>query len=169
MTRKTLIFKWGTSRARDTYGYSICTLYVDGKRVAICNGGGYDMKGTCLGDYIASHFPDDLRKLKVEFYGLTFHDPNFKPGEQIIEGETISEREESGKSLGLERYQAFHSSSSRLPTKRHTIPLIDGACGFLSVERIANAIGLKLLYNRHASSLKANVYTLESPKLRRTT
>lgn len=60
----TLEFKWTVSRGRDSYGYNICTLYADGRKVARCNGGGYDMKGTCLGNYLVSHFADRLRLLK---------------------------------------------------------------------------------------------------------
>jgi hypothetical protein len=40
--------------------------YVDGKKVARCNGGGYDMKGTDLGDYIARAYADRLMKLRPE-------------------------------------------------------------------------------------------------------
>lgn len=60
----TLEFKWSVSRGRDTYGYNICSLYVDGRKVASCNGGGYDMKGTCFGIFLEKHFADRLRKLK---------------------------------------------------------------------------------------------------------
>lgn len=49
MKTKVLQFKWTISRGRDTYGYNICSLYVDGKKVSGCSGGGYDMMGTCLG------------------------------------------------------------------------------------------------------------------------
>ena len=118
-----LKFKWTTSKARDSYGYNICTLFVNNERRTRCNGGGYDMQGTCL---------------KKDFYGLTFHNPNYKPSEEIIE------REEQGKSLGLERYQDFYKQSSKLPTKKHTIPQIDGACGFGSVTNILNHIGHKI-------------------------
>ena len=58
-----LEFSWGTSRGRDTYGYTICRLSVDGRTVARCNGGGYDMKGTCLADYVCKAFADRLRAL----------------------------------------------------------------------------------------------------------
>lgn len=143
-----LRFTHGTSRARDTYGYNIVSLFVDGEKVASCNGGGYDMQGTVFGDWVASVFADKLNKLKKkEFYGLTFHNPNFDAGQAEVEnGETVAEREAEGKSLGLERYQAFYSASSKTPTKNHTIPAIDGACGFSSVERIFEAIGGKLQY-----------------------
>lgn len=230
---KTLEFKWTTSRARDTYGYNVCTLYVNGRKVARTCGGGYDMKGTVLGDFIAKHYADRLNALQPEemsenshwqpdhkrvcagechekwnaqliehiseekggeppelpklaedcwecpvcggeteashdgkrvddgryFYGLTFHDPNFDPGTAVIgegcndrtlgpgaEGKTVEQAEEDGESLGLERYQAFYSASSKVPTERHHVPLIDGACGMSSVERIMEAIGLKLRY-----------------------
>lgn len=238
----TLEFKWGTSRGRDTYGYTICTLYTDGSKVSSCNGGGYDMKGTALGRYIARAYADRLNALRPEqmpeqshwerareprrlccdtecmiahsvenaetgerdlpylahdveicphcgtetrmdtrdgrtvddgryFYGLTFHDPDFDPGKAVIgrdtsdrtfggaEGETIEQAEAEGKSLGLERYQAFYSASSKVPTSRHTVPSIDGACGFSSVERIMEAIGLKLEWIKQRSH-KTDLYRL---------
>jgi len=117
---------------------------VNEKKVSSCNGGGYDMEGTALGDWFAIKFKEELLKLDKEFYGLTYHDPNYEPGKKIIEGETVEEREKTGKSIGLERYQAFHGASSKTPTNKHVIPLIDGACGFSSVERIINAIGYEL-------------------------
>lgn len=57
--------KWGTSRGRDSYGYTTCSLRNQrGERVAACNGGGYDMRGTVLGDWLARTFPNELRALK---------------------------------------------------------------------------------------------------------
>jgi len=229
---KTLEFKWTVSRARDTEGYNICSLYVDGQKVSSCNGGGYDMKGTALGNWIARAYADRLLKLTPKqmpkqshweraesrniwenkcgrcgfefktdyqkstvptcpickspltdemrkkefgtlgmndgktiddgryFYGLSFHDPNFDPGKAVIgtekvtdqtfskdaKGKTVEQAEKDGESLGLERYQAFYSASSKVPTKKHTVPLIDGGCGFSSVEKIMEAIGLSLEY-----------------------
>jgi len=133
-----LKFKWTTSKAQDSYGYNICTLFVNNERRTRCNGGGYDMQGTCLGNWIARQFEKKLLEFKKDFYGLTFHDPDWKPSEEIIE------REEQGKSLGLERYQDFYKQSSKLSTKKHTIPQIDGACGFSSVSNILNHIGHKI-------------------------
>jgi len=144
---KVLKFKWTISRAQDTYGYNICSLYVDGKKVSACNGGGYDMTGTCLGDYIAGVFAKRLRrKIKEVHYGLTFHNPTYDPGQAKIDNETIEKREKGGKSFGLERYQAFYSASSKVPTKKHVVPSINGACGFSSVERVMKTIGLKLKF-----------------------
>lgn len=58
--------KWGTSRGRDSYGYTVATLYHGGRRVAGCNGGGYDMRGTVIGNWIAATFPNELRAIKHE-------------------------------------------------------------------------------------------------------
>tara|TARA_Y100001970_G_scaffold111694_1_gene139388 strand:+ start:985 stop:1464 length:480 start_codon:yes stop_codon:yes gene_type:complete len=149
--RYNLKYKWTVSKAVDTYGYDICTLFVNGDKVSRCNGGGYDMQGTCLGDWIERKFKDDLLQLKETFYGLTFHNPNWKPPLEIVE------KEKEGKSLGLERYQDFYKQSSDLPTEKHTIPLIDGACGINSVEKILNAIG----YKKSCIDYDSGIYLVE--------
>jgi len=148
-TRGTLFarFKWTVSRGRNTYGYNICTLYIDGEKVAACNGGGYDMQGTCLGNWLAVHGEKRLCKLDKGFYGLSFHDPDFDPGQAVLpDGKTVAQAEEDGVSLGLDRYQQFHAASSKVPTERHKIPLIDGACGMSSVLAIGEAIGYRFEY-----------------------
>ena len=183
-TMKTLQFIWTTSRARDTKGYNVCTLRVDGVKVAAECGGGYDMTGSALGTYIASAFAERLRILTPEdmpnhqgsrqFYGLTFHDPNYDPGTATIgqdaddrtigetcEGKTVAQAEADGESLGLERYQATYAASSRHATERHTIPSIDGACGFSSVERIMEAIGVSLR-RMETSSENRQTYEMNS-------
>jgi len=141
--RYNLHFRWTISRARDTEGYNICTLLVDDTKVAACNGGGYDMQGTCLGSWIAGAFPKHLSKLGKKFYGLSWHNPNFNPGKAMPDGsdKTVDEVEAEGTSLGLDRYQQFHKASSDTPTAQHTIPLIDGGCGIESVRKILEAIG----------------------------
>jgi hypothetical protein len=66
MKTKVLQFKWTISR-----GYNICSLYVDGKKVSGCSGGGYDMMGTCLGAWIQKEFAEELKSLEVDkYYGL---------------------------------------------------------------------------------------------------
>lgn len=231
MTDQTLEFRWTVSRARDTYGYNICALWVDGRKAAACNGGGYDMKGTSLGMWIARAYADRLRALKPEqmdeqshwelaakprrycpnascgkfgkhvkadvafcgechsethedrrdgkrvndghyFYGLTFHDPNFDPGKAMVgtdcddrtigqksEGKTVAESEAAGESFGLERYQAVYAASSKVPTERHTIPSIDGACGIDAVMRIMKSIGLTMVSVRTRSK-SIDIHTL---------
>ena len=101
---KLLEFKHTVSKGRDTYGYNICSLYVDGKKITSCNGGGYDLRGATLGNWIEKEYKNRLLKLKAtatNFYGLSFVRGN---------------------------------------------PSIQGECGFDSVEKIINAIGLQLKY-----------------------
>ncbi len=62
-TSTNLEIRWTTSRGRDTYGYNVVTLYVDGEKAARCNGGGYDMEGTVIGTFIARAFADRLNAL----------------------------------------------------------------------------------------------------------
>lgn len=50
------------------------------------------------------------------------------------------------KLTGLARLQDFYKRSSKLPTEKHTIPIIDGACGFSSVTKILKAIGFELQF-----------------------
>lgn len=104
------------------------------------------MMGTALAIWMEIEFQEKLLKLKTSFYGLSFHDPDYNPGEAMVEGQTVAEREKEGTSLGLERYQAFHSASSKVSTKKHVIPVLDGACGFSCMERILEAIGYQLEY-----------------------
>lgn len=162
MNKTTLKFKWTVSKARDSYGYNICSLWVDGQKVSSCNGGGYDMQGTALGNWVEKEFQDKLLKLTKEFYGLSFHNPNYNPGNAIIDKQTVAEREKEGKSLGLERYQAFYSASSKIPTEKHVIPVIDGACGFSQVEKILNAVGYQLEFVDQESSM--SIYLLYEEK-----
>ena len=77
--RYDLKFKWTVSKEVNTNGYNICSLFVNGQKASSCNGGGYDMQGTCLGNWIERKFKDELLQLKETFYGLTFHDPNSQP------------------------------------------------------------------------------------------
>ena len=116
MEQHFLSFKWSVSRGRDTYGYNICSLWVDGTKVEGCNGGGYDMMGTCLGNWMEKKFQQELKTLDInQFYGLREHD-------------------------GV-RY-------------------LDGACGFSSMERVANALGYKLIRNRNNGN-KVQHYILQ--------
>ena len=140
-------FRWTISRARDSYGYNICSLWIDGRKVSSCNGGGYDMGGTCLGSWFNKAAKNLLLKLKEEFYGLTFHDPNYDPGKAVLpNGKTVEQAEAAGESLGLDRYQQIYAGSSKTPTSKHVEPFIDGTCGLSSVEWIMNACGYKLEY-----------------------
>lgn len=68
---KTLVFKYGTSRGRDTYGYNLVTLTVDGVKVATECGGGYDMQGAALGAYLTKAFQTHLQAADLsDLYGV---------------------------------------------------------------------------------------------------
>jgi hypothetical protein len=236
-TERTLEIKWTTSKARDSYGYDVCTLFVNAEKAARCNGGGYDMKGTVLGTWLARAFSDRLLKLTAAdmpahthwqraenprrlcdtclmkwigegaeppylpaealvcptcgsetrqdhhdgvtvedgryFYGLTFivgkdcQDRTLTKVDGESEGLTVEQAEDKGVSFGLERIQAAYRASSKTPTERHTVPLIDGACGWSSVEAIAKAIGITLEWHRtHSKNIElwtAHVDEVEEP------
>jgi hypothetical protein len=62
-------FKWSVSRGRLTYGYNICTAYVDGERVGRSMGGGYDMEGAALDKWL-----EQFVRPEHNFYGLNRRD-----------------------------------------------------------------------------------------------
>ena len=58
----TVLFSYSVSRARDTYGYNIVTLTSNHGKKFRAMGGGYDMHGQVLGDYVQFNTnPDRLR------------------------------------------------------------------------------------------------------------
>ena len=80
---KYVTVRWGISRGRYTYGYTTCTLTVEGKgRRASCCGGGYSLVGACLGEWLRRDFADQLQALDlgrlaksgIDTYGLSFWD-----------------------------------------------------------------------------------------------
>jgi len=62
---KSLEFRWTVSKGRDTYGYNICSLWVDGVKVSSCNGGGYDMQGTAFAEWLQDNFQDRLQQPNI--------------------------------------------------------------------------------------------------------
>lgn len=139
-----LQYRWSVSRARDSYGYNVCTLWVNGEKVTRCNGGGYDMQGTCLGNWIAREFAERLcRTIQKEMYGLRFVDPAFDPGQALVPGtsQTVAQQEQAGESFGLERLRAAYAATSPLPTPQHSMPLLDGGCGKESMIAVLQALG----------------------------
>lgn len=81
------------SRESDTYGQNICTLWLNSnEKVASCIGSNYDMRGTCLGQFILEYFPEQLKLCEsTELYGLTFYNRqkkkvhrHYQPGDEIL-------------------------------------------------------------------------------------
>ena len=117
-----LKIKWTVSRARDTYGYNICTLTDTRGRKSRCNGGGYDMVGTVLGDYLGAWYQDELLAIKDK--AASTYDK--------ITGKTIR----NGSGLYGLTHITINGETSYLS--------IDGACGTESVLKIARAAGIEL-------------------------
>lgn len=127
-----LEIKWSISRGRDTYGYNICSLYVYGQKVTDCNGGGYDMIGTVIGDLVTALFKEELEELS-KGADLT---NNFSDGREI---EFYNPK--YGKRYKDDCYGLY--TSNRDGNRR---VYIDGACGEGSVVDILNAINYDLRY-----------------------
>jgi hypothetical protein len=66
-----LALTWSVSRGRETYGWNIARLDSrdSGKRYRTC-GGGYDMIGTVLGQYVENELQGKLRELVHSVSGL---------------------------------------------------------------------------------------------------
>ena len=136
----TIEVRWGTSKSRNTYGYTTCNLYAFDRKLCGCNGGGYDLEGTALGSFIELHLVKYLKKkIKTKRTGLAWQNPNWKVPEEILK------QEQEGKSLGLERYQAFHSSKSDILTEKHTVPILDGGRGSDLMKDIISDCGLSIV------------------------
>ena len=124
-----LSIKWTVSRARDTYGYKVCTLTDTRGRKSRCNGGGYDMIGTVLGDYLGAWHQDEL--LAIKDRAASTYDK--------ITGETV--RNDSGL-YGLLNV-TINGETSYMR--------IDGAVGVSSVVKIARAAGIEFKANYQKS------------------
>ena len=135
---------WSTSRARDTYGYNVATLHLltwsgGSHKAARCTGGGYDMTGTCFGDWMQVYFAEDLKKLSSDlgsntpwntrgtFYGLSFWDP------------------------ARRKYRKTYRPGYILS--------VDGGCGLSSMEHILNALGVTLTRGR--STARETIYLFD--------
>lgn len=125
-------FRWTISRGQDTYGYNICTLYINGDKVSSCNGGGYDMQGTCLGEWIVMQFEEELRTLEAGTSRMV----KTKKGEY---------QERKGHS-GL----FFFVPGEKYASRSHWIEgakiSCDGGCGIRCMEDILKALGYDFRY-----------------------
>lgn len=119
-----LAISWTTSRGRDTYGYNICRLDDrQGRRRFRTCGGGYDMIGTVFGQWLQENYQERLREFfaarkdALQDYGST----GWKVHPDFYGAHVRPYQDGSGFKVSL-----------------------DGACGFESMRRIAEAIGLEL-------------------------
>lgn len=137
---------WSTSRGADTYGYNICTLRVHGERIASTCGGGYDMTGTVLGDFIQEAFQRELVAMATdhpERFAAWF-DEGAKKSRHVQDEHGRSPR---GSLYGATVYTRpahpgeDNPASVVLGDNRVTRVVLDGGCGESSMRTILNALG----------------------------
>lgn len=130
----TLHVTFGTSRGRDTYGYTLVTLRENGKVKARCNGGGYDMRGTVFADWLYAEYQAQL----LELAKISDRFPRYVWNAVKGEGSSyVYPDRDKRESLYGGHFYINGSSDNRVP---HVT--LDGGCGFSSMVRIAEAIGL---------------------------
>lgn len=112
-----LDLSWSTSKGRDTYGYNIARLDdTSNKHRFKCMGGGYDMIGTCFGNWLAHYYQERLLAIKEQAF-----------------------RREGGGNLDETKglYGMYYNEKTNKVT-------CDGGCGIQSMIKIAEAIGLEV-------------------------
>jgi len=137
-----VIIKYGTSRGAETYGYTTCSAWIDGKRLGSCSGGGYDLGGTALGEAVIKRWPKEIFALADRAGSVYDKDTN---------------RNEHRSTIGTQYlYGLFATTQGGKVVKVH----IDGGCGFNCVrDIIREALGMKLRFVDETRSRK--VYTLD--------
>jgi hypothetical protein len=133
-TTHVLETKWTVSRGRETYGYNVCTLYADGKKAARCNGGGYDMTGTVIGEWIEKNYQDRLKTLTPAHIYTQDVSGSYRRADG--QEETQRSPENYGLTFELDSADNFVKAS------------LDGACGQSCMLRLAERIGLKFTWVR---------------------
>lgn len=122
--KNVLVFKYGISRGQNSYGYRIVSLFVDGKKVASTNGGGYDMKGTVLGRYINDRFMPQIVEIAKE---------------QLQEANRMT-KYYNDKGGGI--YGLIVTKNEKQPARVH----LDGMTGFSVCQEVLKLLGYSLEY-----------------------
>ena len=165
MNNKTLLFKWSISRGRDTYGYNICSLWIHERKEATTCGGGYDMKGTVLGEFIEKHYQDRLLKLHrragSRYSVAPESSPAAKNGKKYKRLKALIPKNrpiwhQHGELYGLTTY---YKRGELKPFKMS----LDGACGFESMQRIGRAVGLSFHYQY--GNANETIYTMADKRV----
>lgn len=125
MTTHVLRLGYGTSRGRDTYGYNIVRLTDETTgRTFRTVGGGYDMRGTVLADWLVDTCQDHLVAIADRAYYVAPASGGYR-------------RTDAPDALyGMARYE-YGDAKPIAPVRVH----VDGACGEDSVMRILETIG----------------------------
>lgn len=133
---KSLSVKWTSSKAQDTYGYNICTVINDGNGERFkCLGGGYDMLGTSLANFIQKEYQTELMQNSDKAYYLNGYPENI---------------------MSVEKQGFYGMTFNKL---KNSITL-DGACGISSIERLINEVLGLTLERVHSRDRKGRIKDL---------
>jgi hypothetical protein len=145
-----LVWKWTTSRAQESDGWNICTLYADGQKVGKTTGGGYDMRGTAYGQFIEAQYQDRLLKLHRRAGSRYSVSPS---GDyKRLKTKKAHSWSNHGELYGLTAYY------NRGEAKPFRIGL-DGGCGFTSMRKISRAIGLAFKWHTEGKATTSGTLT----------
>lgn len=129
-----LAISWAVSRGRDTYGYNICRLddVRTGQRFRTC-GGGYDMVGTVLGDWLEDVKHSELMTLIGNNPELAYYDS--------IDSKRLETPTRPNALYGV---YAYYKDGKLVEVK------VDGGCGVNSVQRVIEVLGytFESVYNK---------------------
>lgn len=118
-----LTLSWSISRGRDTYGYNIARL--DSKTARYkCMGGGYDMTGDCLGQWLQAEYQDRLKSIAHRAGAVYSKTDGYKSLERTPD-----------RLYGMKLNQDTGKVS------------LDGACGPSTMIQIAEACNISVSYN----------------------
>lgn len=141
-----MVFRWGTSRGRDTYGYTTCSCRIEGKRMGFASGGGYDLKGSAFGGALVNlargRIFDLARSGRAHSYTTKTKD-----------GAYTDRRHNNGP-------DSLYGLSATVDESGSVVAAyVDGACGFDSVVKIAQAAGYTVRRVDKAGDVE--MYTIE--------
>jgi hypothetical protein len=144
MTTKQLHFKWTVSRGRDTYGYNICTLLVDGEKVGKTCGGGYDMQGTAFAEWLQGEYQAELIRLNNDKgINVRIPDNTYETSKGVIRRYSLP---------------GFYGMSLHVNPDSSVKVYLDGGCGMESMKTIAEALGITLKWNPESDKYKNHTY-----------
>lgn len=166
--RHVLRFKWSISRGRDTAGYNVLTLRENGAKVASTCGGGYDMTGTVVADWLSTTYPIRLQALARKRAGSswstgkghTIHTSKFNRVSDVR-----GQRFDSYEPDPNYNPKALSGLSYNPETKKAQL---DGACGIRSVEEVIKALGLEFTadrgnYNKRGGTRNEGIFFVSPP------
>lgn len=107
------------------------------RQVAKAGGGGYDKRGTCLGAFLTDNFQPELLRIASRAHSA------YRDTKNGLERIDVSDADKAGRYdsrllYGMTVYRNARGKAERVR--------LDGACGWESMVRIAEAIGLQIAY-----------------------